>query len=314
MRFLDDYTPKSEIILITNKNDVPAEFKRYLAYNEKLEFWSHCVKLYDSGENNTLLVRESLADWGIVVQIKTTEQHHQNNAPESLNCDLIDRLHRTLLLTKLDLKWWPEVLTTVNYLRNLSLSSVIDQTSYEEWYSEMPDLAHLCAISRIAYAKKTDRYRKKLNNTKGIACKLIRYDGDRIHWLLKLDNHIIGFTNVAFNEKGPYLVGSLSEKGNSIYTQGKSAINLNRAVVVEHEQVSNNKVCTSEARSDNKSSIGKNDLFELELPFMSTERNTLNINTSKNKPSSSPKSFQLTGKSQVQRASERWNQDQHPNC
>ncbi len=72
MRFLDDYTPKSEIILITNKNNLPAEFKRYLAYNKKPEFWSQRVKLYDSWENNKLLLLEWLADWGIVDKIKTT--------------------------------------------------------------------------------------------------------------------------------------------------------------------------------------------------------------------------------------------------
>lgn len=85
----------------------------------------------------------------------------------------MDKLHPTLLSAKLDPKWWPEILTTVNYLRNLSPSSVINKTPNEAWYSEKPDLAHLRAIGSIAYAKKTDRHRKKLKDTKSIACKLI---------------------------------------------------------------------------------------------------------------------------------------------
>lgn len=95
-------------------------------------------------------------------------------------------------------------------------------------------------------------------------------------------------------------------------------MNLDRAVVVGSEQVSNSKVCTSEARGDNESSIGNDNHFEpelppeLELPSMPTEENTLSINTPDKTPSSLAKSSSSTGQSQVQRVSERGNKDQYP--
>lgn len=78
--FLDDYTQRSEVIPITNKSDVPAELKRYLARNERPERRCHRVRLDDSGENRTSELREWLADRGIVVEVTTTDQHQQNGA------------------------------------------------------------------------------------------------------------------------------------------------------------------------------------------------------------------------------------------
>lgn len=55
----------------------------------------------------------------------------------------MDKLHPTLLSAHLDKKWWPEILLAVNYLRNLSPSTVIGKTPYEAWYGEKPDLSHI---------------------------------------------------------------------------------------------------------------------------------------------------------------------------
>ena len=92
----------------------------------------------------------------------------------------MDKLHLTLLSVYLDKKWWPEILLTVNYLRNLSPSSVIGKTLYEAWYGEKPDLSHIRIIGYTAYAKKIESKRRKLADKKASPCKLLGYDGNRI--------------------------------------------------------------------------------------------------------------------------------------
>lgn len=68
----------------------------------------------------------------------------------------MDKLHPILLSAYFNKKWWPEILLTVNYLRNLSSSSVIKKTPYEVWYNEKPNLSHICIIGYISYAKKIE--------------------------------------------------------------------------------------------------------------------------------------------------------------
>ncbi len=114
----------------------------------------------------------------------------------------MDKLYPTLFSAHLDKKWWPEILLTVNHVRNLSPSSIIGKTPYEVWYGEKPDLSHLCIISCTAYTKKVESKRRKLADEKTFSCKLLGYDGDRIYRLLTHNNRIIRSTNVEFVEKG----------------------------------------------------------------------------------------------------------------
>ncbi len=118
----------------------------------------------------------------------TTDQHEKNGAAESLNRVIMDKLHPTLLSAHLDKKWRPEILPTINYLCNFSLSSVIEKTPYEARYGEKPDLSHLHIIGCTAYTKKGESKRQKLVDEKAVPCKLLGYDCDRIYRLLTYDN------------------------------------------------------------------------------------------------------------------------------
>lgn len=138
--FLDDYTQLSEAIPIANKSDMFPEFQKFLTKHERPERRYHRVRLDDSGENRTQEFRDWCLDRGITVEATCTEQHQQNGAAKSLNRVLMDKLHPTMLAANLDKKWWPEILKTVNYLRDLSPSSVTGKTPYEGWYGDKPSL------------------------------------------------------------------------------------------------------------------------------------------------------------------------------
>ena len=119
------------------------------------------------------------------------EQHQQNGAAESLNRVLIDKLHLTMLAANLNKKWWPEILKTVNYLCNLSPSSVTGKTSYEGWYGNKPNLSYLCIIGCTGLAKKKEAGKRKLIDTKTICCKLLGYNRHTIYRLLIKDGQIL---------------------------------------------------------------------------------------------------------------------------
>lgn len=112
----------------------------------------------------------------------------------------MDKLHPTMFAANLDKKWWPEIVKTVNYLRNLSPSSVTEKTPYERWYSNKPNLSHLRIIGCTTMAKKKEVGRRKLIDTKAICCKLLGYDGHIIYRLLTSDGQIIQSNNVTFHK------------------------------------------------------------------------------------------------------------------
>lgn len=118
--FLDDASQLSIVIPITYKSEMFAELRKFLAKYERPERRCHRIRLDDSGENRSNEFREWCAQRGISVEVTTTNQHQQNGAAKSLNRIIIDKLYPTLLSAQLDKKWWPEILLTVNYLRNLS--------------------------------------------------------------------------------------------------------------------------------------------------------------------------------------------------
>ncbi len=202
--FLNDATQLSTIIPITHMSEMFNELQKFIAKYKQPERRCHRIRLDDRGENRDSKFREWSAQRGISIEVTTTDQHEQNGAAESLNRVIMDKLHPTLLSANLDKKWWPEILLTVNYLRNLSSSSVIRKTPYEAWYGEKPDLSHLRIIGCTAYTKKVESKRRKLADEKAFPCKLLGYNDDRIYRLLTYDNRIIRSTNVEFVEKNPF--------------------------------------------------------------------------------------------------------------
>lgn len=78
---------------------------------------------------------------------------------------------------------------------------------------------------------------------------------------------------MTFNKKRPHIVAGSPKNGDLIQTHEKSALSLDK-VTDRLEPVSNSKVYTSEAESDNMSIIEKDNLLKLKLPYISVEVNT----------------------------------------
>lgn len=71
---------------------------------------------------------------GIHCERSTTEQHQSNGIAESLNITIRDKLLPTLIGGSILERFWPEVLETINYLRNRSPHSALDKTPFETAY------------------------------------------------------------------------------------------------------------------------------------------------------------------------------------
>ena len=206
--FLGDYFQFSEVVPIAEKSEMFFHLKQFLAKYDRSERRCHRIRLDDSGKNRTGEFRDWCADRGIFVEVTMTEQHQQNGKAEVLNRVINDKLHPTLVHAQLDKKWWPEIFVVVNYLCNLSPSSVIGKTPYEPRYGTPPDLSHLRILGCKAYYKVKETSRKIIQDDKALVRKILGYDGDQIYRILTNDNHVIRSSNVCFNERSLHHTGS----------------------------------------------------------------------------------------------------------
>lgn len=55
--------------------------------------------------------------------------------------------------SNLDIKYWPEMIGTANYLRNRQPVTGKSMTPFEASYGRRPQLGHLCRIRQIRYAQ-----------------------------------------------------------------------------------------------------------------------------------------------------------------
>jgi Zn ribbon nucleic-acid-binding protein len=212
---LDDFTQLADISAIQRKSDAPEVIQRFIRHHETPERRCKRFRMDLSGENRKKLFQLWLTDRGVHLEPTTTDQHQQNGAAEVLNAIVMDKLHPTMISSGLDLKYWPEVVKTVAYLRNRSPSSVIKKTPYEAWFGVKPDLSHIRRLGSTAYRLIPADLRRKLVDPKTETCRLLGYDGDRIYVLLRPNGSITRSSNVIFDETRPCQKRGISDPDES---------------------------------------------------------------------------------------------------
>lgn len=73
-------------------------------------------------------------------------------------------------------------------------------TPYQDWYGDKPDLSHIRTLGCPCIAYKTG-HRKKLQDSKGVPCRLLGYEGNKTYKLLKKNGEVVLSSNVVFQEK-----------------------------------------------------------------------------------------------------------------
>ena len=124
---------------------------------------------YISTEFEDYLRREGIAHQSTVR--KTPEQ---NGVAERMNRTLLDKVRSMLHHSKLPLRFWAEALATATHVRNCSPTTALDETPYERWNGEKPDVSNLRVFGCKAYAHIPKEKRKKLD-PKSQKCIFVGY-------------------------------------------------------------------------------------------------------------------------------------------
>ncbi|KAK5996264.1 Retrovirus-related Pol polyprotein from transposon TNT 1-94 [Cladobotryum mycophilum] len=196
--FLDDFTKMSWVFPIGLKSDFLQTLRQLLDELETPTRRCRFLRLDLGGENVSFELRAYCNNKGIKIIPTSTAQHEQNGAVEALHRVLLAKLTPTLIRGKIDLRWWPHVLTAINYLRTVSPQVGLETTPYEAWYGDRPDLSHLRVLgSRGKALLPPSKIRKML--PKAIDCQLLGYQGNRNYIVLQ-GNTVKVTPNVVFFE------------------------------------------------------------------------------------------------------------------
>ncbi|KAM4060916.1 reverse transcriptase (RNA-dependent DNA polymerase) [Hirsutella rhossiliensis] len=196
---LDDYTQYGWTFSVATKDSLFPIFQAFLQKHETPTRRCLYVRMDLGGENRSTLLDAFCTDKAIEVIYAATEQHQQNGAIEVFHRVLSEKLNPTLIRSGLERKWWPYVLQSITYVRNLSPTAKLPTTPYEAWHGEKPDVTHLRVIGSKGWALLPAAKRRKLQ-PKGIPCRMLGYQGHCNYILLDSSNRVFVSPNVIFVE------------------------------------------------------------------------------------------------------------------
>ena len=197
---VDDCTGLTDVTPIRKKSELPLAVQRFLEKNERPERRCHRARIDQAGENLTLELADFLRDRGVAIEPTGTEQHQANGVAEVAQRLILERTHATLSSADLSLKYWPYIAEAIGHLRMFTPHSRLEMTPYQAWFGDIPDLSHLRILGSHCIAYRTG-HRKKLQEDKGIRCRLLGYQGTKTYKLLKENGEVILSANVVFLEK-----------------------------------------------------------------------------------------------------------------
>ncbi len=168
---------------------------------------------YDSNEWKTF--RE---ERGIMWKFIIPGNRQQNGSAERLDPTLLRKASAILKKGIINIKYWPEMIRTANYLRNRQPDTGKSMTPFEASYSRRPQLGHLCRIIQKGYAqdRKLSTGWKKFQD-RAIKCRLLGYEGNHIYRMLMPGGSVMKYSNVAWTEilalPGSEKISSSSDPG-----------------------------------------------------------------------------------------------------
>ncbi|RKK17238.1 hypothetical protein BFJ67_g17769, partial [Fusarium oxysporum f. sp. cepae] len=198
--FIDDFTKMTWVFPIRQKSEFGNCFRKLLEQAETPTRRCRYLRLDRAGENQADTITLYCENKIIEMIFSATEQHEQNGVAEVANRVLLEKLTTTLIHSGLEKKFWPYVLKSMAYIRNLSPASGRQITPYEAWHKEVPDLSHFRVIGSRGFAKMPSAKRKKMDD-KTIPCRLLGYQGSTNYALVDDDGRIFFANNVVFDEK-----------------------------------------------------------------------------------------------------------------
>lgn len=168
MTLIGDYARHSWARLLKRKSDAPENVKAWISHVENQH--NKKVKALRSdrgGEHISETLEECFKKKGIKQETAVACAPSQNGAAERLNRALAEKARSMLLqMPEESKRLWAEALSAANYARNRSPTQALkDVTPFEKLNQRKPNLSHLRAFGREAYAHAhKDQGRKKLDS------------------------------------------------------------------------------------------------------------------------------------------------------
>lgn len=157
--FIDDYSRKTFVYFIKNKDEVFEIFKAWKVLvenqtNKKLKK----IRTDNGTEYCNSKFQNYLKENGIVHQTTVPYSPEQNGVAERANRSIMEKSRCMLQEATLGTQYWAEAVNTAVYLKNRSPTiAVRDCTPEEKWTNRKVSVSHLIIFGCIAYAHVNNR-------------------------------------------------------------------------------------------------------------------------------------------------------------
>ncbi|KAL3700258.1 hypothetical protein R1sor_018280 [Riccia sorocarpa] len=175
--FIDDYSRKGWLYILSEKSQVYDTFRKFRAEVEKES--GKPIKVLRSDRGGEYMSGDFLRyceDHGIRRQLTTANKPAQNGVAEWRNRSLLEKARSMAHEANIPAYLWGETVSTANYLLNISPTTANPDTTPEERYSGIkPDVTRLRVFGARAYVHIGPRGRNKLESRAKV-CILVGYD------------------------------------------------------------------------------------------------------------------------------------------
>lgn len=204
LTFIDDFSRKTWVYFLKEKEEAFDAFKQLLAMAEKQSgYYIKVLRSDRGGEYTSRAFQEFCKENGIKHQLTAAYTPQQNGVSERKNRTILDMARSMLKGKHMPTSFWAEAVACAVYLLNrCPTKSVRFKTPLEVWNGHKPGVSHLKVFGCIAYAHVPDQKRTKLED-KGEKCIFIGYDNrTKAYKLYNPESHkVIISRDVEFDEE-----------------------------------------------------------------------------------------------------------------
>ena len=179
LTFIDDYSKLAKIYAIKSKDEVHDKFVEYINLIENKTGKKMKKLRCDNGteylnKNVYRLFREK----GIELETCPPYVHELNGTAERYNRTIMDSARCLLSESRLEKKYWPEVVCAAAYLKNRVIANTVERNKspYEIIFNEKPDTKYLKLYGSKVFVKVPENKRNSKWDRKADLGILIGYD------------------------------------------------------------------------------------------------------------------------------------------
>ncbi len=165
MSFIDDHTRKMWVYFMNTKVKCFNIFLNFKAMVEKEKGVSiECLRSNEGGKYFSNEFSEYLKEHGIQRKYSCRYSPQQNGVTKRKNKHIVEITRATLNEKNLPNYFWAEVITTIVYIMNRTLTAKVHgMTPEEKFRGKKPNVSHLKVFGYIAYVHVPDEKKSKLD-------------------------------------------------------------------------------------------------------------------------------------------------------